>query len=143
MRSSSVCPFHADTNPGQCVGQHADVADWTGELEACVGGEKSQLFAVDDLHHLINQNGLCLDAFNNMGPGVRAAGCKKDPHASGVDDANQRFIYNASSKQIVFYCAAGERSAMAVKLAGGSGVRDCAHLPGGYEAWLRAGGATE
>ena len=50
---------------------------------------------------------------------------------------------HASSKQIVFYCAAGERSAMAVKLADGSGVQGCSHLPGGFEAWKQAGGATE
>ena len=38
-------------------------------------------------------------------------------------------MLSLSGQQIVFYCAAGERSAMAVKLAGGSGVRNCAHLP--------------
>jgi rhodanese-related sulfurtransferase len=56
-------------------------------------------------------------------------------------DQHLEMLSHASGKQIVFYCAAGERSAMAVKLAGGSGVKDCAHLPGGYDAWLQAGGA--
>ena len=57
-------------------------------------------------------------------------------------DQHLEMLSHASGKQIVFYCAAGERSAMAVKLAGGSGGKDCAHLPGGYDAWLQAGGAT-
>ncbi len=52
-------------------------------------------------------------------------------------------LARASNRKIVFYCAAGERSAMAVKLAAGRGVNDCAHLPGGYEVWRQAGGLTE
>ena len=58
-------------------------------------------------------------------------------------DQHLEMLTHASSKRIVFYCAAGERSAMAVKLAGGSGVKGCAHLLGGYDAWIKAGGATK
>ncbi len=58
-------------------------------------------------------------------------------------DQHLEMLTHALSKQIVFYCAAGERSAMAVKLAGGSGVKGCAHLLGGYDAWIKAGGATK
>ena len=52
-------------------------------------------------------------------------------------------LAHASSRQIVFYCAAGERSAMAVKFAAGRGVNGCTHLLGGYEVWQQAGGTTE
>lgn len=46
----------------------------------------------------------------------------------------------ASDKRIVFYCAVGERSTMAVNIAHDSGLSTCAHIPGGFVAWMDAGG---
>lgn len=43
--------------------------------------------------------------------------------------------------QVVFYCAFGERSAMAVDSARRAGLVGIKHLAGGLAAWLRAGGA--
>ncbi|MGC6517635.1 MAG: MBL fold metallo-hydrolase [Candidatus Puniceispirillaceae bacterium] len=43
------------------------------------------------------------------------------------------------ARPIVFYCAAGERSAMAVKLATDKGYDNVAHLLGGYSAWQDLG----
>jgi glyoxylase-like metal-dependent hydrolase (beta-lactamase superfamily II)/rhodanese-related sulfurtransferase len=46
----------------------------------------------------------------------------------------------ATGKQILFYCAYGERSAMAVEAAQEAGLTSARHLQGGLDAWLKAGG---
>jgi glyoxylase-like metal-dependent hydrolase (beta-lactamase superfamily II)/rhodanese-related sulfurtransferase len=43
-------------------------------------------------------------------------------------------------KRIVFYCAFGERSAMAVQAAQDAGISSAAHVEGGIDAWKKAGG---
>jgi glyoxylase-like metal-dependent hydrolase (beta-lactamase superfamily II)/rhodanese-related sulfurtransferase len=43
-------------------------------------------------------------------------------------------------KRIVFYCAFGERSAMAVQAAQDAGIASAAHVEGGIDAWKKAGG---
>jgi sulfur dioxygenase len=44
-------------------------------------------------------------------------------------------------KRIVFYCAFGERSAMAVQTAQDAGIASARHLEGGIAAWKKAGGS--
>jgi rhodanese-related sulfurtransferase len=46
----------------------------------------------------------------------------------------------AASKRLVFYCAFGERSAMAVQAAQDAGLAGACHIHGGFDAWKRAGG---
>src|SRR6202030_2816171 len=46
----------------------------------------------------------------------------------------------ASGKRIVFYCAFGERSAMAVQAAQDAGLASACHIQGGIDAWKKAGG---
>lgn len=46
----------------------------------------------------------------------------------------------ATGKRILFYCAYGERSAMAVKAAQEAGITGACHLAGGLAAWLAADG---
>ena len=46
----------------------------------------------------------------------------------------------ATSKRLLFYCAFGERSAMAVQAAQSMGLTSACHLHGGIDAWKRAGG---
>jgi rhodanese-related sulfurtransferase len=43
-------------------------------------------------------------------------------------------------KRIVFYCAFGERSAMAVQAAQDAGLLSAVHVEGGVDAWKKAGG---
>jgi sulfur dioxygenase len=45
-----------------------------------------------------------------------------------------------SSKRLFFYCAYGERSAMAVQAAQAAGIVSACHLQGGVDAWIKAGG---
>ena len=47
----------------------------------------------------------------------------------------------ATGKHIVFYCAYGERSAMAVKAAQEAGLTASCHLAGGIAAWKEANGS--
>ena len=54
-----------------------------------------------------------------------------DRHLSGLSIFAQ--------KPVIFYCAAGERSAMAVRIAADNGVKNIAHIPGGFAAWKTEG----
>src|ERR1700729_2307078 len=46
----------------------------------------------------------------------------------------------ASGRRIVFYCAFGERSAMAVQAAQDAGLKSACHITGGIDAWKKADG---
>jgi glyoxylase-like metal-dependent hydrolase (beta-lactamase superfamily II)/rhodanese-related sulfurtransferase len=48
-----------------------------------------------------------------------------------------------ADRRIVFYCAYGERSAMAVQAAEEAGVVSACHVQGGLAAWKAAGGPVE
>ena len=49
-------------------------------------------------------------------------------------------LAKSTSKRIVFYCAFGERSAMAVQAAQDAGLASACHIQGGIEAWRKASG---
>jgi rhodanese-related sulfurtransferase len=51
-----------------------------------------------------------------------------------------REVAAATGRRIVFFCAFGERSAMAVAAAKEAGLANTAHLAGGLDAWKKAGG---
>jgi sulfur dioxygenase len=51
-----------------------------------------------------------------------------------------RELARATDKRIVFYCAFGERSAMAVQAAQDAGLIAALHVEGGMDAWKRAQG---
>jgi sulfur dioxygenase len=51
-------------------------------------------------------------------------------------------LASATGKRLVFYCAFGERSAMAVQAAQGAGIATACHIEGGIDAWKKAGGPT-
>ncbi len=46
----------------------------------------------------------------------------------------------STGKRLVFYCAYGERSAMAVQAAQDAGLTQACHIKGGIDAWKKAGG---
>ena len=63
----------------------------------------------------------------------------------GIEESLQpggmlREVAAASGRRIVFFCAFGERSAMAVKAAKEAGLVNTAHVEGGMDAWKKAGG---
>jgi len=50
-------------------------------------------------------------------------------------------LATATGKRILFYCAFGERSAMAVQAAQDNGIASACHIHGGIDAWKKADGA--
>jgi glyoxylase-like metal-dependent hydrolase (beta-lactamase superfamily II)/rhodanese-related sulfurtransferase len=63
----------------------------------------------------------------------------------GIDDSLKpggmlREVATATGRRIVFFCAYGERSAMAVNAAKEAGLVNPAHIAGGIDAWKKAGG---
>jgi sulfur dioxygenase len=55
-------------------------------------------------------------------------------------------LHDAAAKadrRIVFYCAFGERSAMAVQAAQDAGLLAAVHVEGGIDAWKKAGGTLQ
>ena len=52
-------------------------------------------------------------------------------------------IATATGKRLVFYCAFGERSAMAVQTAQEAGLEKSCHIKGGIDAWKKIGGDLE
>jgi sulfur dioxygenase len=60
--------------------------------------------------------------------------------ASLKGDGLLQQLAKATGKQLVFYCAFGERSAMAVQAAQAAGLTTARHIHGGMQAWRRAQG---
>ena len=52
-------------------------------------------------------------------------------------------LAKSASKRLLFYCAFGERSAMAVHDAQNAGLQSARHIEGGIDAWKKAGGPLE
>ena len=48
-------------------------------------------------------------------------------------------LITATDKRLLFYCAYGERSAMAVKMAQDIGLTRACHIKGGLDAWKKSG----
>jgi rhodanese-related sulfurtransferase len=49
-------------------------------------------------------------------------------------------LAKSTGKQLLFYCAFGERSAMAVQAAQDVGIASARHIQGGIVAWRKASG---
>lgn len=52
-------------------------------------------------------------------------------------------LAKSTSKRLLFYCAFGERSAMAVQAAQDAGLASAFHIQGGIDAWKKAAGPLE
>jgi sulfur dioxygenase len=63
------------------------------------------------------------------------------PYASIADALKPGGVLRelGATKSLLFYCAFGERSAMAVQLAQEAGLKSGRHLHGGFSAWRKAG----
>jgi sulfur dioxygenase len=49
-------------------------------------------------------------------------------------------LARSTTKRMLFYCAFGERSAMAVQAAQDAGLSSACHIQGGIDAWKKAAG---
>jgi glyoxylase-like metal-dependent hydrolase (beta-lactamase superfamily II)/rhodanese-related sulfurtransferase len=58
-------------------------------------------------------------------------------------DGMLREMAETTGKRLIYYCAYGERSALAVQTSEGMGLKNVFHLVGGIDAWVKAGGEVE
>ncbi len=54
-----------------------------------------------------------------------------------------REMVGTTGRRLIYYCAYGERSAMAVESSQEMGLENVCHLVGGIDAWAKAGGPIE
>ena len=66
-----------------------------------------------------------------------------DTETNVADGGLLRELTGSTGRRLVFYCAFGERSAMAVEIAQQGGLSRSLHLTGGIDAWKAAGGSIE
>ena len=52
-------------------------------------------------------------------------------------------LFADESKEFILFCGAGWRSALAAKALQDMGMRNVAHIEGGYTEWVKAGAPTE
>lgn len=52
-------------------------------------------------------------------------------------------VFADESREFILFCSAGWRSALAAQTLQQMGMRNVAHLGGGYTEWLKQGGPTE
>ena len=64
-------------------------------------------------------------------------------HESTRAGGTLQVLAKSAGKRLLFYCAFGERSAMAVQAAQDAGISCACHLQGGLAAWKAAGGPVE
>tara|TARA_R110002096_G_scaffold76326_8_gene180467 strand:+ start:4434 stop:4826 length:393 start_codon:yes stop_codon:yes gene_type:complete len=62
-----------------------------------------------------------------------------------VDETSPYFkeMFKAEGQRFIFYCNKGWRSALAGKAAHDVGLKNVAHMRGGFTAWAEAGNPTE
>lgn len=73
-----------------------------------------------------------------------AVACPRGLLELWIDSENpdQKAIFN-QDKTYVFYCASARRSALAARAAQEMGLDPVAHIGGGFDAWVKAGGPVE
>ena len=62
-----------------------------------------------------------------------------------VDPASPYFkpVFADESREFILFCGAGWRSALATKTLQDMGMRNVAHIDGGFAAWVKEGAPTE
>ena len=62
-----------------------------------------------------------------------------------VDPASPYYkpVFGDEAKEFILFCGAGWRSALATKTLQDMGMRNVAHIDGGYAAWVKQGAPTE
>lgn len=59
------------------------------------------------------------------------------------DSPYHKTIFADDSKEFILFCGAGWRSALATKALQDMGMRQVAHIDGGWAEWVKQGGPTE
>jgi rhodanese-related sulfurtransferase len=120
---------------------HALVAAAEREIETLSAGEAVALHGRDDVVFVdlrdvreLNREGRLPGAFH----------CPRGMLEFWIDpDSKYHKPAFAADKRFVFFCAAGQRSALATQTAQQMGLAPVAHIAGGFGAWKAAGGPVE
>jgi sulfur dioxygenase len=106
-------------------------------------------FSAKDALDLVGQPGVVLIDLREKSERARHGSIPGSLHAPypdlqeniGAGGLLHKLAEAASNKHLLFYCAFGERSAMAVQAAQDAGITTARHIEGGIAAWKKAGGA--
>ncbi len=113
---------------------YARVETWTVEdAIACFGDETIQLVDIRDIRELWREGTV---------PGAVHAPRGMLEFWVDPESPYHREVF-ATDKKLVFYCAAGWRSALAGKAMLEMGLTNVAHIDGGFTGWKKAGGPVE
>jgi len=105
-------------------------------------------FSAADAMGLVGRRDIALIDLREKAERERAGaipGSLHAPYADLMDNIDEGGLIHElaqSGKTVVFYCAFGERSAMAVQAAQDKGLTSARHIEGGIAAWKRAGGGS-
>ena len=128
------------TNIAMGLGQSdAENPDWALTVGQLMALQESSEFALVDLREESER------AANGQIPGSVHAPYDRLENFIGAGGLLHGMA-GASAKPLLYYCAYGERSAMAVQAsqrAQGGGLENVSHLVGGIAAWIEAGGPVE
>jgi sulfur dioxygenase len=103
-------------------------------------------FSADEARGLLGRSDIALIDLREKSERERHGaipGALHAPYAELMDNIGDGALIHelaATGKTIVFYCAFGERSAMAVQAAQDKGLTSARHIEGGMAAWTKAGG---
>jgi rhodanese-related sulfurtransferase len=120
---------------------HALVAAAEREIETLSAGEAVALHGRDDVVFVDLRD---IRELNREGRVPGAFHCPRGMLEFWIDpDSNYHKPVFAADKRFVFFCAAGQRSALATQSAQRMGLAPVAHIAGGFGAWKAAGGPVE
>src|SRR5208337_1025998 len=111
-------------------------------------GRRGWAFSADEAKALVGQPDVALIDLREKSERERGGaipGSLHAPYAELMDNIDAGGLIHElarSGKKIVFFCAFGERSAMAVQAAQDKQLSSARHIEGGMAAWKKAGGAT-
>lgn len=112
--------------------------------------EQITSYTVDDVRERLNDPGLQLVDIRDVrelaeGTIVGAFHAPRGMLEFWVDPASpyHKPLFANETKEFVLFCGLGWRSALATKTLQDMGMRNVAHIDGGYTEWVRQGGPTE
>jgi rhodanese-related sulfurtransferase len=120
---------------------HALVAAAEREIETLSAGEAVALHGRDDVVFVDLRD---IRELNREGRVPGAFHCPRGMLEFWIDpDSKYHKPVFAADKRFVFFCAAGQRSALATQSAQRMGLAPVVHIAGGFGAWKAAGGPVE
>jgi rhodanese-related sulfurtransferase len=120
---------------------HALVAAAEREIETLAAGEAVALHGRDNVVFVDLRD---IRELSREGRVPGAFHCPRGMLEFWIDpDSKYHKPVFAADKRFVFFCAAGQRSALATQTAQRMGLAPVAHVAGGFSAWKAAGGPVE